>query len=123
MYYVQYAHARICSLLSRLAEEGEKVPAAEAVDAGVMTTPEELALIKPWPSIRRRSIWPPGTTIQPESTVILVAWQGTSTGSTRLPNKGEEPTVLSARLKLADTVRAVPGQRHGAAGRIGSGKV
>ena len=30
VYYVQYAHARICSLLSRLAEEGEKVPAAEA---------------------------------------------------------------------------------------------
>ena len=82
VYYVQYAHARICSLLSRLAEEGEEVPAAEAVDAGVMTTPEELALIKALASIRRRSIWPPGTTIPAGSTAIWWPWQGTFTGST-----------------------------------------
>src|SRR5699024_261724 len=43
--YVQYAHARICALLSGLAEEGEKVPAAAKVDAALMTAPEELALM------------------------------------------------------------------------------
>ena len=30
VYYVQYAHARICTLISRLAQEGHQVPAAPA---------------------------------------------------------------------------------------------
>ena len=47
VYYVQYAHARICSLVSRLAQEdGAKVPAAASVDAALFAAPEELALIK-----------------------------------------------------------------------------
>ncbi|MBR4098444.1 MAG: arginine--tRNA ligase, partial [Clostridium sp.] len=46
VYYVQYAHARICSLIARLAEEGAKVPAADQMDAAVFTAGEELALVK-----------------------------------------------------------------------------
>ena len=45
VYYVQYAHARICSLIARLAEEGSKAPAAADVDAAVLKSPEELAQI------------------------------------------------------------------------------
>lgn len=43
VYYVQYAHARICSLLSRV--ETEASPEA-IYDASLLQSPEELALIK-----------------------------------------------------------------------------
>ena len=46
VYYVQYAHARICSLLATLAAEGHPVPAAEETDAALLTAPQELELIK-----------------------------------------------------------------------------
>ena len=46
VYYVQYAHARICSLVARMAESGAAVCPADQVDASVLTAPEELALIK-----------------------------------------------------------------------------
>ena len=32
VYYVQYAHARICTLIAALAEEGHPVPGAAAID-------------------------------------------------------------------------------------------
>ena len=108
VYYVQYAHARICSLLSRLAEEGEKVPAAEAVDAGVMTTPEELALIKALAQYPEEIHLAARDYDPSRINRYLVALAG---DFHRFYNacriKGEEPAVLSARLKLADTVRAV----------------
>ncbi len=46
VFYVQYAHARICSLLAALAEDGDTVPAPEAVDASLLNAPEEKALVK-----------------------------------------------------------------------------
>lgn len=46
VYYVQYAHARICSLLSRMKDEGASVPAAADVDAALLCASEEVALIK-----------------------------------------------------------------------------
>ena len=108
VYYVQYAHARICSLLSRLAEEGEQVPVADAVDAGVMTTPEELALIKALAQYPEEIHLAARDYDPSRINRYLVALAG---DFHRFYNacriKGEEPAVLSARLKLADTVRAV----------------
>jgi len=46
VYYVQYAHARICSLLAMLAAEGHSVPPAAQVDAALLSAPQELELIK-----------------------------------------------------------------------------
>lgn len=43
VYYVQYAHARICSILKALAAEG--VSPAGKIPAGVLKEPEELALV------------------------------------------------------------------------------
>jgi arginyl-tRNA synthetase len=46
-YYVQYAHARICSIFENAAEKGFKVPIAPpAGELACLTTPEELQLIK-----------------------------------------------------------------------------
>ncbi|MBI2217880.1 MAG: arginine--tRNA ligase [Candidatus Rokubacteria bacterium] len=46
VYYVQYAHARIRSIWKQVAEQGIAVPAWDEVDLGVLTLPEEQALIK-----------------------------------------------------------------------------
>ena len=108
VYYVQYAHARICSLLSRLGEEGEKVPAAQDVDASLMTTPEELALMKALAQFPEEIHLAARDYDPSRINRYLVSLAGDFHrfyNSCRI--KGEEPAVLSARLKLADTVRAV----------------
>ncbi len=46
LYYVQYAHARIVSVLSAAEQEGVAVPDAAAVDLSVLCEPSESALIK-----------------------------------------------------------------------------
>ena len=46
IYYVEYAHARICSLLRALAEEGVSVPAQADVEMSLLSGEPEKALIK-----------------------------------------------------------------------------
>ena len=46
VYYVQYAHARICSLLRTLAEEGRVAPPAAEANLALLSSDVELALIK-----------------------------------------------------------------------------
>ncbi len=46
VYYVQYAHARICSILKNLAAEGIREKPAAEVDLSLLTTAEELDLIR-----------------------------------------------------------------------------
>ncbi|MEI8173370.1 MAG: arginine--tRNA ligase [Deltaproteobacteria bacterium] len=46
VYYVQYAHARICSILRFAEERGYTVPTYGQVDPNLLTLPEEIQLIK-----------------------------------------------------------------------------
>ena len=46
VYYIQYAYARICSLIKALADEGRSVPAANQVDLSILSGEQERALIK-----------------------------------------------------------------------------
>ncbi|MBQ7143750.1 MAG: arginine--tRNA ligase [Oscillospiraceae bacterium] len=46
VYYVQYAHARICTMLRALSEEGMAVPAPADADLGLLTEPREIELVK-----------------------------------------------------------------------------
>ncbi|WP_297197236.1 arginine--tRNA ligase [uncultured Flavonifractor sp.] len=108
VYYVQYAHARICSLVSRLTEEGAQVPDAAAVDASLFTTAEEKALIKTLsqlPEVIRISARDYDPSHVNRYLITLAGDFHRFYNACRI--KGEEPHVLSARLKLADTVRAV----------------
>ena len=108
VYYVQYAHARICSLIANLAAEGAQVPACADVDAALLSTEEERGLIK--------------TLAQYPNEIAQAAQHydpsrinryltGLAGDFHRFYNacriKGEEPQVQAARLKLAHTVRLV----------------
>jgi arginyl-tRNA synthetase len=46
VYYVQYAHARICSIFETAAERGATGPVPDDATLARLTTPEELAMIK-----------------------------------------------------------------------------
>lgn len=46
VYYVQYAHARICSLLSAMTAEGSIVPAVKDIDISLLATEQERELMK-----------------------------------------------------------------------------
>ena len=46
VYYVQYAHARICSILKKMESEGVSFAGAEQIDATLLTEPSEMDLIR-----------------------------------------------------------------------------
>jgi arginyl-tRNA synthetase len=46
VYYVQYGHARLCSILRQAGEKGVAVVAAGAVDTSLLNEDEEIALLK-----------------------------------------------------------------------------
>ena len=46
VYYIQYAYARICSLLKTMADDGRSVPAADKADLSLLSGEQERALIK-----------------------------------------------------------------------------
>ena len=108
VYYVQYAHARICSLVSRLTEEGAQMPDAAAVNAALFTTAEEKALIKTLsqlPEVIRISARDYDPSHVNRYLITLAGDFHRFYNACRI--KGEEAGLLSARLKLADTVRSV----------------
>jgi len=46
VYYVQYAHARVCSILRQAAEKGVEVVPCAAVDLRLLAEPEEIEMLK-----------------------------------------------------------------------------
>ena len=108
VYYVQYAHARICTLLKNLAADGYTVPAASEVDFSLLSGDAEKALIKQLAHysevvrLAARDYDP--SHINRYLTELAAAFHKFYTVC-RI--KGEEKPVLLARLKLADAARAV----------------
>ena len=108
IYYVEYAHARICSLLRALGEEGVSVPAQADVDMSLLSGETERALIKQIAQfceeikLAARDYDPSHINRYLQE---LAACFHRFYNACRI--KGEEPAVQAARLKLADDTRTV----------------
>ena len=108
IYYVEYAHARICSLLRNLAGEGFQVPAAVDVDISLLSGETETALIKQL-SLFCEALRLAARGYDPSHiNRYLVDLAGCfHRFYTACRIKGEEPGLLGARLMLADAARSV----------------
>ena len=108
IYYVEYAHARICSLLRTLGEEGVHVPAQAEVDMSLLAGETETALIKQLAQFCEE-IKLAARDYDPSH--INRCLQELAACFHRFYNacriKGEEAAVQAARLKLADDTRVV----------------
>ena len=108
VYYVQYAHARICSMLAALAADGHSVPAAADADLSLLDTDAERELIKQLAAlpeeIRLAARDYDPSRINKYVTELAARFHRFYTVC-RI--KGAETGVLEARLLLADTVRRV----------------
>ena len=108
VYYVQYAHARICTLVAALAAEGHAVPNAESVDFTLLSSDAERELIKQLAAlpeeIRLAARDYDPSRINKYVTELAARFHRFY-NSCRI--KGEQEGVLQARLCLADTVRKV----------------
>ena len=108
VYYVQYAHARICTLVAALAAEGHAVPNADEVDFALLSTDAERELIKQLAAlpeeIRLAARDYDPSRINKYVTELAARFHRFY-NSCRI--KGAQSDVLEARLCLADTVRKV----------------
>ena len=108
IYYVEYAHARICSVLRNLAAEGYSVPAMAEVDMSLLSGETEIALIKQISQFCEELRLAARDYDPSHINRYLVELAGCfHRFYTACRIKGEAPAVLSARLKLADTTRSV----------------
>lgn len=108
VYYVQYAHARICSILRKLKEENiERMP-AEKVNLSLLVHPEELALIKKLAEYPEE-IKMAAQTLEPSRLTHYV--MDVAAHFHRFYNacrvKGEEEDLLQARLLLINCTKIV----------------
>ena len=108
IYYVEYAHARICSLLRTLEGEGYAVPAMAEVDISLLAGETEQALIKQI-ALFCEALRLAARDYDPSHiNRYLVELAGCfHRFYTACRIKGEERSVLQARLKLADAARSV----------------
>ena len=108
VYYVQYAHARICTMLSNLAADGLTVPAPAEVDPALLTDDAERALIKQLSALPEEI----RLAARDYNPARIGAYCTELAGCfhrfyTACRIKGEAEDLARARLLLADCTRAV----------------
>ena len=108
VYYVQYAHARICTLITAMEADGHPLADAENADVSVLTVPEERELIKQLAALPEevrlaaRDYDP--SRINKYVTELAARFHKFYTVCRC---KDAEPGILEARMLLADSVRRV----------------
>ena len=108
VYYVQYAHARICTLIAALAELGHSTEDAAAADTALLQVPEEKEVIKQLAAlpeeIRQAAKDYDPSRVNKYVTELAARFHRFYTVC-RI--KDAEPGVLEARLRLCAAVRQV----------------
>ena len=108
MFYVQYAHARICSVLRLLAEDGIRVLPYSEIDASLLTAPQETDLLKKLAELPEEvkvaaELFEPSRLTR--YVLEVAALFHSFYNACRI--RGEEKPLAQARLKLCDCVRTV----------------
>jgi len=108
VFYVQYAHARICSLLRKLKEEGIEPKPVDSVNLTLLKEPEEIELI------RKLSEYPEEIALSAKSlepsrltryVMDVAAHFHSFYNACRV--KGEDEDLMNARIILVDCTRIV----------------
>ena len=107
VYYVQYAHARICTLLANMRAEGVQLP-EDAVDAALLQTEQEKELLRQLAALTEE-IKGAAMAYDPSriNRYVMELAARFHRFYTACRIKGEESALAEARLQLADCTRQV----------------
>ncbi len=108
VFYVQYAHARICSIIRLLEEDGIKVPCFSEIDASLLNSEQEIDILKKLASLPEE-IETSAKSLEPSRLTRYVLDLSSLFHSfyNACRIRGEEENLLKARLVLIDSVRKV----------------
>ena len=106
VFYVQYAHARICSILRLMKEQGIAVKSIAEVNTELLSTPQEIALMKQLAelpeTIRHAAQLREPSLITRYAMDLAAAFHGFYAAC---KVNSEDKALTDARLKLADSTR------------------
>ena len=108
VFYVQYAHARICRILRLLEEDGVKVLPYNEIKPELLTEPSEIELMKKLSDLPAE-IEGAAKALEPARITRYIMDLASSfhTFYTACHVKGEDEDLMNARLKLVDSTRIV----------------
>lgn len=108
VYYVQYAHARICSVLKKMNEEGIEVKSLDKAALSVLTAPEEQEMIKllaTLPNVINEAAKAYDPAKVTKFVIDLATMYHKFYNNCRI--MGEDESVMQARLSLSLAVKQV----------------
>ena len=108
VYYVQYAHARICSVLKKMNEEGIEIKSLDKAALNVLTAPEEQEMIKHLATLQNvineaEKAYDPAKVTK--YVIDLATMYHKFYNNCRI--MGEDESVMQARLSLSLAVKQV----------------
>lgn len=108
VYYVQYAHARICSVLKKMNEEGIEVKSLDKAALSILTAPEEQEMIKhlaTLPNVINEAAKAYDPAKVTKYVIDLATMYHKFYNNCRI--MGEDESVMQARLSLSLAVKQV----------------
>ena len=108
VYYVQYAHARVCSIIRTAAERGQKMPSIDEADLSLLVDPSEITLMQELsklPEIVQRCA--DERAPHKMTTYLRSLAEAFHSFYTNCRVVGVEKEIAGARLRLVDATRQV----------------